>query len=90
MRNNPYKPSSGGRECRLYVGHIVETRLYVPSPPKPFQPSHCVPMHQTQRNVMLSPPRAVLEGAVNFTGIESLMWKVSPIALLVQVESLGE
>lgn len=34
-------------------------------------------MHQTQRNAMLSPLSAVLEAAMNFTGTESLIWKVS-------------
>lgn len=38
-------------------------------------------MHQAQRNVMLSPPSAVLEAAMNFTGTESLMWKVSRIVV---------
>ena len=30
---------------------------------------------------MLSPPTAVLEAAMNFTGTESLMWKLSRIVV---------
>lgn len=53
-------------------------QLYVPFPLKPFQASHLKPLCIRPKGMQCCHlPSAVLEAAMNFTGTESLMWKVS-------------